>query len=153
MRRAENLVAVLLLLLVDACARPTGGGVRVGIDAVPFPKAGLWAVKTTISGLPALDNTYCDSGGQPIFKLNEGGWECREATFTRTSASIVVDMTCYSEGIAPRREHLVASGDFSSNYAIDGTSRSTVLGGVFSTRSPIHRTFLYLGACPSGDAR
>ena len=121
-------------------------GPEIPAADVPAVRAGLWEVTDTGSGAAPRTDRTCESGARKPLSM---GKECSKLSLHRTLAGgFVIDAECAS-GAMTYSFHLVATGDFTSRYAVDSLSRFRKAPGAPEVAQASHQEGRYLGACPA----
>ena len=121
-------------------------GPEIPAADVPAVRAGLWEITDTGSGAAPRTDRTCESGERKPLSM---GKECSKLSLHRTLAGgYVIDADCAS-GAMTYSFHLVATGDFTSRYAVDSLSRFRKAPGAPEEALASHQDGRYLGACPA----
>jgi hypothetical protein len=119
----------------------------------PIRKPGLWEIKTTAEGESQVGQFCGDAESHKLFDwmgANPRDPRCSEPTRQMTGGAIVIESVC-KIGDMTTTSRRVITGDFSSDYTVNLTSKNEAIGAIrgmlpdATTRSTIRAR--WLGPC------
>jgi len=155
---------IFSMAVMAACSRsqaPAPGGVSAPAAAPfsgrPHPKPGLWEMtmtNTTGPGVSLTGQICLDAQTEgAVFQVMPGGRErnCDEPRFSPgLGGALAFDVICRTDK-RTITTHAVLSGDFTSSYVMDLTSRLEPPPPGMSSRMKVHTQARWLGPCKPGQ--
>lgn len=122
--------------------------------SAPQRKSGLWEIKTSAEGAPAMTMQVCvdqrqdDLAGRQAAE-RDARQRCPKMAVTRSGDTTVIDSVCLIDKVTAT-SHAVISGDLASHYRMESTTRyAPPMHGM--ARSQMVMEGRWLGPCKAGQ--
>lgn len=139
--------------LITLCLAAILAPAAVAADA-PQRKSGLWEIKTSTEGTPAMTMQVCVDQRQDDFASQRAAerdarQRCPKMAVTRSGRNTVIDSVCLIDKVTAT-SHAMISGDLASQYRMESTTRYTPpMHGM--ARSHMVMEGRWLGPCKAGQ--
>ena len=159
-------VAVACLLGLSACgsndskteapagegARKAPGSIEAALDA---PRPGLWRITTAMEGapggatIPPQEHCVREAKLEPPASAQQPGADCTTQAFARQGDAMVAATSCALPGNMKMDSTIRVTGDFSSRYVTEVTTKLTPPPTPQMAQTKVTMTAERIGDCPA----
>ena len=151
---------MLRVTLLAAAVLVPAVAIAAAAPGAPHRKAGWWEMTTTMSAPRAMTTkmnmctdaaTEARNNALATNQGPQGGATCTQGPMGRTpTGGWTFSSTCKMQGGMTTTTSGVASGDFTSNYRVEATTKMSPAPMPQMAESKMTMTARWLGACPNG---